>query len=102
MGKNERFLDFCANCNKRKAHISLLHCNNFGQGRRKHLKIGRTRSKKGHMATPINGQNSKRFESIPNQVHTIFGWMGIKDYRPQGVSQKLLFHIENFKGGMEE
>ena len=54
------------------------------------------------MATPINGQNSKRFESIPNQVHTIFGWMGIKDYRPQGVSQKLLFHIENFKGGMEE
>ena len=26
------------------------------------------------MATPINGQNSERFESIPNQVHTIFRW----------------------------
>ena len=26
------------------------------------------------MATPINGQNSKRFESIPNQVHTVFEW----------------------------
>ena len=26
------------------------------------------------MTTPINGQNSKRFESIPNQVHTVFGW----------------------------
>ena len=26
------------------------------------------------MTTPINGQNSKRFESIPNQVHNIFGW----------------------------
>ena len=30
--------------------------------------------KKGHMATPINGQNSKRFKSIPNQPHTVFGW----------------------------
>ena len=26
----------------------------------------------GHMT--INGQNSKRFENIPNQVHTVFGW----------------------------
>ena len=32
------------------------------------------RSKKGHMTTPINGQKSKRFESIPNQVHTVFVW----------------------------
>ena len=44
------------------------------QGRRKHLKSGRARSKKGHMAMPINGQSSKRLESIPNQVHTAFGW----------------------------
>ena len=29
-------------------------------------------------------------------------WMGIKNYQPWGVSQKLLFHIENFKGKMEE
>ena len=46
----------------------------FQQGRRKHLKSGGTRSEKGHMTTPINGQNSKGFESIPNQVHTVFGW----------------------------
>ena len=45
-----------------------------GKERRKHPKSGRARSKKGHMATPINGQNSKRFESIPNQDHTVFGW----------------------------
>ena len=43
------------------------------QGRRKHLKSGRARSKKGHMATPINGQSSKMLESILNQVHIIFG-----------------------------
>ena len=30
--------------------------------------------KKGHMALPINGQSTKRLESIPNQVHTVFGW----------------------------
>ena len=44
------------------------------QGRRKHLKSGMARLKKGHMATPINGQNSKRLESIPNQVHAVFRW----------------------------
>ena len=43
------------------------------QGRRKHLKSGGARSKKGHMATPINGQNSKMFGSIPNEVHIVFG-----------------------------
>ena len=49
------------------------------QGRRKHLKSG-GRSKMGHMT--INGQNSKRFESIPNQVHTVFGWeLKIIDFR---------------------
>ena len=26
------------------------------------------------MITPINGQNFKRFESIPNQIHIVFGW----------------------------
>ena len=26
------------------------------------------------MTMPINGQNSERFESILNQVHTVFGW----------------------------
>ena len=26
------------------------------------------------MATPINGQKSKKFESVPNQVYTVFGW----------------------------
>ena len=46
------------------------------QGYRKHLKSGRGggRSKKGHMATPLNSQNSKRFENIPNQVRTVIGW----------------------------
>ena len=44
------------------------------QGHRKHPKSGRARSKKGHMATPINSQSSKRLESIRNQVHTVFGW----------------------------
>ena len=44
------------------------------QGRSKHLKSGGARSKKGHMTTSINGQNAKRFESIPNQAHTLFGW----------------------------
>ena len=36
-------------------------------------KWGGDRSKEGHMTTSINGQNSERFESIPNQVHTVFG-----------------------------
>ena len=50
---------------------------------------------KGHMATPINGQSSKRLESIPNQVHTEFGWeLKIIDL---GCTSKLLFHIENSK-----
>ena len=44
------------------------------QGRRKLLKRGDITSKKEHMTTPLNGQNSKRFESIPNQVHIVFGW----------------------------
>ena len=44
------------------------------QGRWKHLKSGRARSKRGHMATPTNGQISKRLEIMPNQVHTVFGW----------------------------
>ena len=72
-----------------------------GQGRRKHIKSGGATSTKGHMATPIKGQNSKRLESIPNQVHTIFGWELITiDF---GVYlKKLLIHIENFKGRMEE
>ena len=53
----------------------MLKCSNTGQqGRRKYLKSGRDRSKKGNMATSINGQNSKRFESIPNQIQTVFGW----------------------------
>ena len=26
------------------------------------------------MTTPINGQSSKWFESIPNQVYNVFGW----------------------------
>ena len=46
----------------------------FHHRRRKHLKSGRTRSKEGHMATPIDGQSSKSLESVPNQVHTVFGW----------------------------
>ena len=41
------------------------------QGRRKHPKSGRARSKKRHMATLINGQSSERLESILNQVHTV-------------------------------
>ena len=53
------------------------------------------------MTTPIDGQNSKSFESIPNQVHTVFGWE-LKIIELWGVTQKLLFHIENFKGRMEE
>ena len=47
------------------------------QGRRNHLKSGGEGSgqvKKPHMTTPINGQNSNRFESTSNQVHTVFGW----------------------------
>ena len=42
-------------------------------GRRKHLKVG-DRSKRGLTITPINGLNSKTFESTPNQGHTVFGW----------------------------
>ena len=52
------------------------------QGRRKHPKSGRTRPKKRHMAPPINGQSSKMLESIPNQVHNVFGWeLKINDLR---------------------
>ena len=59
-------------------NLSCVDCGiKTGQERRKHLKSGRTRAKKGHMTTPINGQNSKRSECIPNQVHTVFGW-GLK------------------------
>ena len=43
------------------------------QGRRKQLKSGGP-GQKGHITTPINGQDSKRFESVSNQVHTVFGW----------------------------
>ena len=43
------------------------------QGRRKHLKSGRARSKKGHMATPTNGQSNKMLESIQNHFHAVFG-----------------------------
>ena len=39
-----------------------------------HLKSGGARSDKGHMTMPINGQNSNRFASIPNQLHSVFGW----------------------------
>ena len=50
-------------------------CLPLDQGRRKHLKSGEGgRSKKGHTTTHLNSQNSKRFESIPNQVHTVVGW----------------------------
>ena len=59
-------------------HDNSLHQNIIekgGQGRRKPLKVGRPdKIKKGHMATPINHQSSKRLESIPNQVQTVFGW----------------------------
>ena len=55
--------------------VKIAFSSDLKQERRKHLneKWG-TRSKKGHITTPISGQSSKRFESIPNQVHTAFGW----------------------------
>ena len=65
---------------------------NFMQGRRKHLKSGRARLKRGHMATPTNGQSSKRLKSIPNQVHIVFGWkLKIIDLR---VYLKAAFQIQ--------
>ena len=53
------------------------------------------------MTTPINGQNYEGFKSIPNQVHTVFGWgLNIIDLR---VYLKICyFHIESFKSRMEE
>ena len=63
----------CAN-NSNYVSSNFIRYSEHCQGHKKHPKSGMTRSKKRHMATLINGQYSKRLESIPNQVHTAFGW----------------------------
>ena len=53
------------------------------------------------MATLINGQSSKRLESIPNPVYTVLVWE-LKIIDLTVYPKKLQFHIENFKGRKEE
>ena len=64
--------------------------------------VGSICIKKGaHDHAQINGQNSKRFDNIPNQIDTVFCCeLKIIDLRV--YPKKLLFHIETIKGRMEE